>query len=574
MIYLVHFHPESNVRTPQTVHVLPGTRLTVAAAEAGFLLRTDCGGAGTCGKCKLRVNGNEQLACQITVENHLDVTIPETALRHNEKTVVVQTESFLDNEQHEIIKRVGHRFGVAVDIGTTTLAAELHDFSNPNTVWAVFRANPQRNYGDDVITRIQKVIEEPAFLATLQGLIVDAVNGMLAELVEKAGIAVTDISLVSVAGNTVMEHLFLGIDPSPLGFAPFIAPISEFPVCSGHDIGLNIAPNGIVETFPIFGGFVGGDIVAGVLATAIHKKSREQLEENPKKSEKNQEPSEKKRNDSPPKEPRSFFLIDIGTNGELVLCYNGEIDTAATAAGPAFEGGRIEYGMLAVPGAIDRVKLQIKEPNGTGVPTAPTGELIVSTIGNQPPKGLCGSGLIDAVSELLRHGLIKPNGQFHVKADSPFLQYWRITGDKPSFVLASDEVSGLGEAILLTQRDIRQLQLATGAIRAGIQLLLRQHGLQPSHIETFYVGGGFGSFIRPEAAQRIGLLPSEVPLEWIRFCGNTSLAGARLSLLDSRYRDESLRLSQHARHIELASLPDFANVYADAMLFEKAQTPE
>jgi uncharacterized 2Fe-2S/4Fe-4S cluster protein (DUF4445 family) len=550
MINFVQFYFENKVRATKTVQIPSGTSLTVAASEAGILFRTDCGGAGICGKCKVNINGNEHFACQTVVENDLNVIVPESALRHNEKLVIVQAESFLDDQQHDVnvIKRTGHRFGVAVDIGTTTLVAELHGFHDPNAVWTVSRANPQRNYGDDVITRIQKVIEEPAFLATLQQLIVGAVNEMLAELASKAGIDVTEISLVSVAGNTVMEHLFLGIDPSPLGFAPFTAPVSEYPVCLGSDIGLKIAPDGIIETLPIFGGFVGGDIVAGVLATEIYRKSYGQYKKN--------------RKESSPNEPCAFFLIDVGTNGELVLCYNDEIYTAAAAAGPAFEGGRIEHGMLAVPGAIDRVELQTLESEGTE-----TGKLFVSTIGNHPPKGICGSGLIDAVSELLRCGLIKPNGQFNVKADSPFLQFWAMNNGKPSFVLASEDVSAIGEAILLTQRDIRQFQLATGAIRAGIRLLLKQKMLQPEHIETFYVGGGFGSFIRPEAAKRLGLLPHEVPLERIRFCGNTSLAGARLSLLDSRYRDESLLLARQVHHLELAALPDFATAYADAMLF-------
>ncbi|MDR0705873.1 MAG: ASKHA domain-containing protein [Planctomycetaceae bacterium] len=547
----VQFYFENEVRAAKTVRVPSGTLLTVAASEVGIFFRTDCGGAGTCGKCKVHINGNEKLACQTVVEHDFSVIVPETALRHDEQLVIVQAESFLDHRQHEMVKRTGHRFGVAVDLGTTTLVAELHGFHDPNAVWTVSRANPQRNYGDDVITRIQKVIEEPAFLAKLQQLIVGTINEMLAELALKAGIEITEISLVVVAGNTVMEHFFLGFDPSPLGFGPFTAPVSEYPVCLGSDVGLNIAPDGIIETLPIFGGFVGGDIVAGVLATEIHRKSCERYKRY-KKIQQVQTPNE----------PSAFFLIDVGTNGELVLCYNDEIYTAATAAGPAFEGGRIEHGMLAVPGAIDRVELQTPESDGTQ-----TGKLIVSTIGHCPPKGICGSGLIDIVSELLRCGLIKPNGQFNVKADSPFLRFWAMNNGKPSFVLASQEVSATGEAIVLTQRDIRQLQLATGAIRAGTGLLLRQKGLQPEHIETFYVGGGFGSFIRPEAAKRIGLLPREIPLERIRFCGNTSLAGARLSLLDSRYRDESFLLVRQAHHLELASLPDFAAAYADAMIF-------
>jgi uncharacterized 2Fe-2S/4Fe-4S cluster protein (DUF4445 family) len=544
MIYSVHFQSENKSRDVKTVNVPNGMSLTVAASEAGFPLRTDCGGAGTCGKCKVNVDGYERLACQTTVQSNLEVSVPESALR-NEKTVAVQTKSFLDDGIIKGAGRAGHCFGVAVDIGTTTLAAELYAVAESRLLATASRVNPQRNFGDDVITRIQKVIEEPAFLAKLQNLIVGAVNEMIEELAAKAGIAVTDVSLVSTAGNTVMEHLFLGIDPSPLGFVPFEAPIAEYPVCLGSDIGLNIASDGILETLPIFGGFVGGDIVAGIL-TLI------------------QEPEGGR--------PRflqgTSFFIDIGTNGELVLSHNGNLYTAATAAGPAFEGGRIEYGTLAVPGAIDKVELKLQaaqqEPGGAAPGVE---ERFISTIGGHPPIGICGSGLIDTVSELLRHGLIKPSGQFNVKADSPFLRFWKMIDGKPSFELASLEVSGLGEPILLTQRDIRQLQLAAGAIRAGIRLLLQQQGLRTEDIETFYVAGGFGSFIRPEAARRIGLIPNEIPLERIRFCGNTSLAGARLTLLDSRCHNEARSLTRCARSIELASLPDFANIYAESMMF-------
>jgi uncharacterized 2Fe-2S/4Fe-4S cluster protein (DUF4445 family) len=542
MNYFVRFHQEDAGQTAKTVFVPSGMFLTVAALEAGFSLQTVCGGGGTCGKCQLIVNGEKHLACQTTVENDLDVVIPAATLqKNNDKSVVIQTQSFLNNvnvtgstgwaenakhtENIRYTRRAGHRFGVCVDIGTTTLAAELHHFQEPSVVWTVSRANPQRIFGDDVMTRIQKVIEEPVMLAKLQRSIVEAVNGMLEELAATANIPVTEISLLVVAGNTVMEHIFLGIDPSPLGFAPFTAPVSRYPVCSGSDIGIQMATQGIIETLPIFGGFVGGDIVAGVLATGIFSEQH-----SPK------------------------FLLDIGTNGELVLCSGGEIDTAATAAGPAFEGGRIEHGTLAVSGAIDKIELSPSTLN-------------ISTIANQPPIGICGSGLIDIVSELLRHRLIKPSGQFNVKADSEFLPYWKIIDGKPNFELVTPEKSGIGESILLTQRDVRQFQLAIGAIRAGIRLLLLRRGLQPEDIETFYVAGGFGSFIRPVAALRIGLIPQEIPLERIRFCGNTSLAGARLTLLDPNYRNKTQRLTQHAHHIELAALPNFANVYTDSMIF-------
>lgn len=523
-MFTVRFQPED-----RSVDVSSGTPLSVAAAETGFVLRNDCGGNGTCGKCKVYVDGRERLACRVAVESDLDVRIPETSLQGADEEIVVQDRSFLP--ERTLVANRDHRFGVALDIGTTTLAAELFELSGqvgPRLAGVVSRTNPQRIFGDDIITRIQKVVEEPDSLGTLQGAILDAVNGMFGELAEQAGIATREITLLSVAGNTVMEYLFLGIDPSPMGFSPFIPPKTEFPTCSGRELGLALSPEAVVEVFPIFGGFVGGDLVAGVLATELAEEDRE----------------------------TPVFLIDIGTNGELVFRKDGEFYVAATAAGPAFEGGRIEYGMSAVPGAVDRVELR------------EDGSVRSSTIGHRPATGICGSALIDAASELLRFGLIKPTGQFNVKPDSPFLSRWKMVDGKPAFVLVPESESGRNEAILLTQRDVRQLQLATGAIRAGIRLLLGRFGLDVGQVGTFYVAGGFGSFIRPESARRIGLLPSEIPLERIRFCGNTSLAGARLALFDPCRHEESLALTRRAQLVELATQPNFAAVFAECMLFE------
>lgn len=525
MIYTVHFQPGD-----RKIDVLDGTPLTVAATEAGFTLRNDCGGTGTCGKCRVYVNGKESLACRTVVDQNLDVVLPAGSLQSGTEQLVVQQRSFLPSEDAWIASASrSNRFGVALDIGTTTLAAELFEFSTDSSgcrlLGVASQVNPQRSFGDDVIARIQKIIDNPADLAILQASVVEAVDGLLQKLSDQAEIVPDDISLLSVAGNTVMEHLFLGIDPSPLGYAPFVPPVSEFPNCRGAEIGLANAPDIIVETMPIFGGFVGGDLVAGVLATDLIRSDE------------------------------TVFLIDIGTNGELVLCHEGELYTAATAAGPAFEGGRIEYGCLAVPGAIDQVELR------------DDGGVSISTIGGKPAIGICGSGLIDAVSELLRYDLLKTTGQFQLKANSPFLNHWKMLDEKPAFQLVSEHESGLGEPILLLQRDIRQLQLATGAIRAGIRLLLKRLDLSPEDVRSFYVAGGFGSFIRPESACRIGLLPKEIPLERIRFCGNTSLAGARLAMFDPRYRDQARELTRRVHHLDLAALPDFATVFADCMMF-------
>jgi uncharacterized 2Fe-2S/4Fe-4S cluster protein (DUF4445 family) len=478
-------------------------------------------------------------ACQVTINDNITIAIPDTSKKT--ESVAIQKNTFI-TENPTLFGREQHRYGIALDIGTTTLAAELHLLENsPNDFAAVNLSdsnvvqktllgvvscvNPQRNFGDDVISRIQRIIEEPSFLAIFQTLIVRQVNDMIESLSAIAGISATEISLLIVSGNTVMEHIFLGIDPSPLGCYPFVPPCEEYSVCSGGDIGIMFSDVGVVETLPIFSGFVGGDLVSGVLATGMNRRSD------------------------------TTFLLDIGTNGELVLCHEGEFYTSATAAGPAFEGGRIEYGMAASSGAIDHVTLR-------------DGGVEISTIDNKPPVGICGSGLMDVVCEMLKSELILPNGRFNVTAKTPFLSKWRIVDGHPVFVLVEEEESGkTNEAIVITQKDIRQVQLAAGAIRAGIKLLLRHVGLEISDVSTFYVAGGFGSFIRFESACCLGLIPSTMPPERVKICGNTSLAGARMALFDARIKDTAKKLRQHTHPINLAEIPDFSNIFAEQMIF-------
>ncbi len=522
----LRFFLDNPTQAPISVSVLSGISLHEAAARAGLPLRKNCGGQGTCGQCKVMIDGQERLACRTAVDRDLDIVVPRSSLGI-EKISVTTESSNVSIGSVACDRDPSYQFGIALDIGTTTLAADILCLSEtPLRVLAtVGRANPQRRFGDDVISRIQKIIEDPTGLAEMQTLILDAVGEMFHELAQSIGMNTAEIALLSVSGNTVMEHIFLGIDPSPLGLAPFKAPVSEFPVCRGHEIGFHANPECVIETMPIFAGFVGGDIVAGVSALGL------------------------------PEADATALFLDIGTNGEMVLCHHGELFTAVTAAGPAFEGGRIEFGMTASAGAIDKAAFH------------EDGTVTLSTIAGVPAKGICGSGLIDVVSEMLRHGLIGPNGRFQVKPDSPFLSRWKIIDDQPAFELVPREESGRKEAILLTQRDIRQLQLATGAIHSGIILLLRQRNLTVDEIDTFYVAGGFGSFIKPEAAQRIGLLPKTIPLERVRFCGNTSLAGARLALVNTGFRAAASELARRAKHVELATLPDFATVFAESMIF-------
>ena len=498
-----------------TLTVPAGTRLDNAAAQAGYALRTHCGGAGTCGKCQVIVNGKKILACQTTIESDIEVIVPDTSLSADEQNVVVLTRRQTANGRRQQ-KRAGdcvaERYGIALDIGTTTLAAELHDFSGKSPMQIASCANPQRQFGDDVIARIQKAMEDKTALIAMQRVIVSAINEMITELTEHMRITPQDVAIMIVAGNTVMQCILFGIDPSPLGASPFHAPVKHFPPRQASEIGLTLS--GTVEAFPIFGGFVGGDIVAGVLSLLPSAACCL---------------------------PSAVF-IDIGTNGEIVLSHNGQLFTAATAAGPAFEGAKIKHGTLAVPGAIDHVDYV-------------DGKIVVSTIGNKLAVGICGSGLIDAAAVLLEQGIIEPSGRFADNASH--------------FELVSAEESGIGVAIVLTQKDIRELQLAAGAIRAGITLLLQENNVLPEEVKTFYLAGGFGQFIRTSSAQRIGLFPSSIPAERFQFYGNTSLAGARAMLLNPDNAEIVRRIVQQSQHCELASLPQFQEVFAESMRLPK-----
>ncbi|MDR3183743.1 MAG: ASKHA domain-containing protein [Planctomycetaceae bacterium] len=512
--YFVRFCLETEPYLIRAVYAEEGTVLKTAAEKLGYHLNTNCGNSGTCGKCRVIADGKEVPACQALVEDYEKLVIPVSSIRKDENKAAVVTGSFAGKVPKPAGKRKGHRYGVAVDIGTTTLAAELQHIDGDAEPVQASRANPQRQFGDDVLSRIQKLMDDPAALTAMQQLVVGAINEMIAEVAEKADITPKDITLVTAAGNSVMQLLLHGIDPAPLGVVPFQPPVKEFPPRSASEAGLNIAADGMLETLPLFGGFVGGDIVAGVLT--LHSI-------NPKIAD------------------TTAFFVDIGTNGELVLFHRGKIYTAATAAGPAFEGAGIECGTLAVPGAIDRVSIK-------------DGKVCISTIDKAKAVGICGSGLIDAVAVLLDNGLLKSNGQMQIP-------------DKKNFELVPAAQSGTGKAVCLTQRDIRQVQLAAGAIRAGMTLLLETAEITAKDLEAFYLAGGFGQFVDASAAQRVGLIPKDVPLKRLQVCGNTSLAGAVLLLLDPEYAQTAKQYIAESQNIELAKLKRFSEVFAGSMNF-------
>jgi uncharacterized 2Fe-2S/4Fe-4S cluster protein (DUF4445 family) len=391
------------------------------------------------------------------------------------------------------------------------------------------RMNPQTSHGDDVLSRILHAREASDGLSDLQHAVVTAINEMLDELVSQAATRRERIYEITFAGNTTMEHMLVGANPNALGEVPFVSTIGPAVECAAAQIGVNIHPRGRAYVFPVIGGFVGGDTVAGMLATGL----------------------------AGYKTPTLF--IDIGTNGEIVLVNDGKLLAASCAAGPAFEGARIGHGMRAAVGAIEDVRL--------------TDRVEYSTIGDAKPVGICGSALIDLAAELLRTGVVMSQGMLltpdMVPADLPEAIRRRVilTDAGAEFVVVEAAETQTGSPIVLTQRDIRELQLATGAIRAGIAILLRNGSVAPEELDRVLVAGAFGNYIRCENAQRMGLLPAQVERARIQFVGNTSLAGARLVATSLRARELAEQLRQRTRHIDLACDPNFQMEFAEAMFF-------
>ncbi len=594
----------------RSVFVLHGTRMLEAAARAGLTIETPCGGAGVCGKCRVQITEGAceptpaeqgvltdaeladdwRLACQSCICSPTMAAIPASSIYASQTKIVTHAYDEAEADIEPSIRKIyveltaptladpasdlsrleekvgpfktdlktvrrfnrrlrsegykgtavlsdhclidfekgdttGQSYGVAMDIGTTTLAAVLLDLSSGEEVALASRMNPQVSFGDDVLSRIAHASDSAENLEELRDAIITATAEMIEELCREAGVSRENIYEITFAGNTAMEHLLCGFDVVQLGRVPF-APIHERGLLlSAGELGVAIHRNATAYVFPIIGGFVGGDAVAGMLATNLDE------------------------SDGP------VLMIDIGTNGEIVLSAGGELFAASTAAGPAFEGARISCGMRATRGAIEKVVFN--------------GDVELSVIGDVEPIGLCGSALVDAAAGLLDSGLVTPEGRMLPPEELPsdlngsLAARVRSRDGQVEFVLADAAKT----PVAITQRDIRELQLATGAIRAGINILLKRANLTAGDLERVLIAGGFGSFIRRNHAQRIGLLPGEVEHKRLRYVGNTALSGARWALLSTRARKRAEKLAKRVKHVQLSEDATFQTEFSEAMIF-------
>jgi uncharacterized 2Fe-2S/4Fe-4S cluster protein (DUF4445 family) len=473
--------------TGQRIEVPHPAPLTDVLRSANLYIDVPCGGMGKCGKCTVLIDGEPALACRTTVDRDMTVTLPQR------KDIHVLT----DGIDAGTPRRKQNGYLIALDIGTTTVAAFLLDGSGEELNCASC-LNPQTAFGADVISRIQYAVRNGS--EPLCRSVRDCVTALIASMCEMAGIAPAEITTVSMVGNPAMQQLFLGISPENLTKIPFSPVLTEAKAIPASDY-LPICKNASILIVPDIAGFTGADTVAGILATGMDKSDEISL------------------------------LVDIGTNGEMVLGSRSRLIACSTAAGPALEGANIQCGMRGQTGAMDHVWVA-------------NGKLHYSVIGNTEATGICGTGLIDAIAAALDLGLLNERGR----------------------ILNESRTISLSSGIYLTQEDIRQVQTAKGAIAAGIALMAKELSITTDDIQHVYLAGAFGTYMNPHSACRIGLLPPELEHK-ITSVGNAAGSGAKRLAQDSDLLAYTQILTDRIAHLELASHPDFRRCFAKHMRF-------
>lgn len=523
-----------------------GRTLLEIASDMDLDIDGSCGGKGTCGKCRVTVDeGNgpqEVLACRFRVQQDLTVWIDRKNDRTDRKTSVRLPETFApDTVLQQKCIREGRPLGAAVDIGTTTMVVMLWDIAEARLLGAEGLNNPQGVYGADVISRITFADESLENLKILQEKAVSAINRAVLHLAEEAGRSVGEILRYAVVGNTTMSHLFTGTDPRSLAVLPFEPVFTEGKRFAGSQVGL-VPPDTQVNLLPNIAGHVGSDITAGMVACSFLENDKDG---------KSASDIDGKRG------PRLY--IDIGTNGEIGLINGKRLTVCSAAAGPAFEGSRISCGMRAGTGAIEKARMT-------------SAGMEIAVIGAADPLGVCGSGLIDIVCELLHSGVVDKKGRLlsgdELRQKGMPESICALTGGEGKEKYFTIWKGQKGEQdIRITQNDIREVQLAKGAIAAGIEILLRGENLSADDLEEVYIAGAFGSYIDLEKAMGIGLLP-EIDAGKFKSIGNAAGTGASMALMSDKAIEAAEDVRKAAQHVELSVQPDFLEIYSRCMRFK------
>jgi len=410
-------------------------------------------------------------------------------------------------------------YGFAVDIGTTKLAGYLVDLKKGVTVANASMINPQMDFGADVVSRIVYASKGGNELKELQNRVVEATGSLIHECCAKAKVEPNDVFQVVIVGNTAMHHIFLGISPKYVALAPYTAALGSCYQTYASEVGLSCNPGCLLDALPCVAGFVGADAVADILATEIHKASELEL------------------------------LVDIGTNTEIVLGDRKRLVSCSSPSGPAFEGAHVKYGMRADRGAIERVWI---DPN--------TWEAEYRTIGGVKPRGICGSGIIDAIASMRRAGIIDNEGRISPKRDSKRVRLLK----KAEYVVSWRTENQISQDIVITQQDIEEIKLAKAAVHSGVTVLINHLKVHVEDIERIFVAGAFGTYVDPYSARTIGMYPN-IHLGRISFVGNTAGSGARMALLSKKKRTEAQKIAENLEYVELAADPQFQTEFVNSL---------
>jgi len=587
----------------RSTRVPPGTTMFSAAHWIGLPIDSTCGGRGTCGKCKVRVLGSPpdvttadhrqlrkdeiddgwRLSCQARIYEDVRVEVPQllrvpkaatmglgrlvildpnvrkvylelaAPTLEDQRSDVVRLRDALEVEGHDMIAPVavlrslptvlraadfkitavlagetlvavepgdttGECFGIAFDVGTTTLVGTLMNLRTGMAAAVHSTLNGQAPFGADVISRISHAMNGADSVQELQAAVVRTMNQVIAQLYAEAGVGADRTYEAVVVGNVTMLHLLFGIDPAPIAVMPFTPAFMEPIAVASSEIGLDIHPHGYIQTLPALGAYVGADIVAGVLATNIARDGKLRV------------------------------FVDVGTNGEIVIGSAQRTLATAAPAGPAFEGSQIKCGMRATDGAIEGVQLSDKV------------ELQIIG-GDIKPAGICGSGLVDAVAQMLLVGILDHSGRMKSREEAPH----HPLADR---LIEVDGVRAflLADGVYLTQRDVRELQFAKGSIATGIKVLMDIMGMTTADIDEIFLGGSFGSYLNPESAKIIGLVPP-VEVDKIIAVGNSAGEGAKIALLSYRERQVAFELPSRLEYIELSGRSDFNDTFVEVLAF-------
>jgi Uncharacterized metal-binding protein len=468
---------------------------------------------------KVLQSGNKPINIPLSVLQ----TLPESLRQANWDVSVTLSDLDTGYTVHRVEKgNNSPAYGLAIDIGTTTVIVCLLDLSTGNIIDKQGTFNKQAKYGDDVISRIVYAVESPKNLRKIQQLIINTLNDLIDEILIRQNIDVTELATAVIAGNTTMTQLFLGVDPRYIRLEPYIPAMNDIPSVAAREIGLHLLPEGFVHIFPSVASYVGGDIVSGTLITDMANKED------------------------------IVLFIDIGTNGEIVLGNKEWLVSCASSAGPCFEGGGITFGMRAMPGAIERIKID----------TA-TLEVTCKVIGNISPVGICGSGLVDCLAELRNADIIDRAGNFQL--DHPIgSERLKDMPDDKIFVLAWANQAGGTKDIIITENDVKNIIRAKGAIYAGIRSLLSAVDIEIDMISRIVIAGGFGNYLNVNDSVKIGLLP-DLPPEKYQYIGNSSVKGAYLALLSQNAWHEAQELSRRMTYIELSVGTTFMDEFVSAL---------